>query len=120
MTDSEKKAYEITQIRAHKRLPDGTLAYRVHWKGYRAKKYNSWVPEPDMSDCFELLNEYKQNNSLNPCILHTDSVVRVAPPVDAFLSFEDVPVPVASISSDEEIAISALETLKKTEKQKIQ
>lgn len=59
--DSGKKAYEITRILAHKRLQDGTLAYRVHWKGYRAK-YNSWVPEPDMSDCFELLNEYKQQN----------------------------------------------------------
>lgn len=110
LSASKKKnnMFEITRILNHKQMPDGSLTYRVHWKGYRSK-FNSWVPEEDMCDCPDVLGAYKTQHNLVPSVtpeLFPIGSIFVAPESIFLATYEDVPVPTA-----EEVALSALQSL---------
>ena len=55
--------YEVESILNHRKRR-GKLQFLVHWKGY-ADHENSWLPESDLENSQELLDEYKSKSSLS-------------------------------------------------------
>ena len=57
--EEEEEEWEIEKIVSHRILGDGTVKYRVRWKGYdsRSDRYRT---EEQMQGCIKMLDEYKE------------------------------------------------------------
>ena len=57
--DEEEEEYEVEKIVSHRILSDGTVKYRVRWKGYDYRS-DIYRTEEQLQDCLELLDDYKE------------------------------------------------------------
>ena len=59
-----KESYEPIHKVLRKRItPDGNVQYYVVWKNHRAKKYNTWINESDLTETLKnKLKNRKFNN----------------------------------------------------------
>ena len=57
--EEEEEEYEVEKIVSHRILSDGTVKYRVRWKGYDYRS-DSYRTEEQMQGCIELLDDYKE------------------------------------------------------------
>ena len=58
--DEEEEEYEVEKIVSHRILNDGTVKYRIRWKGYDYRS-DSYMTEEQLKDCIELLDTSDEN-----------------------------------------------------------
>lgn len=62
---SSTREYYVQSILAHGKATDGTLLYKVRWRGY-AEADDTWEPETQFVKLYDKLAEYKRRNRLGP------------------------------------------------------
>lgn len=58
-TSSDDEMYNVDDILADKKDPNGVKMYLVKWRGYPDSQ-NSWVKSEDLKNCKLILEEYKK------------------------------------------------------------